>query len=265
MTALATPSDLGRYAAAFERDGFLVVPGLFEPAEMRAVKEEIAAILEAARREAAGRGEPPESAVRGGVFVGLSAASLGARCRALARDPRLLDILAAVYARNIEFLSDKVALKSDRTDFGTPWHQDWPYWHGSHKVSVWVSLDDATVANGCMKLLRGSHRAPVSHEGGRPGDEAFNQRLRPGEVDEERAVTAEVPAGGAVFFHDLTLHASHPNTARQDRWAWVGTYRDARADEPDYAWAVAREVVRGSRSEPHGGVAAAGTPDEGDS
>ena len=33
--------------------------------------------------------------------------------------------------------------------------------------------------------------------------------------------TAELVAGGAVFFHDLTLHASYPNTAQADRWTWI--------------------------------------------
>ena len=63
----------------------------------------------------------------------------------------------------------------------------------------------------------------------------------PGAVDESLAVTAEIEAGGAVFFHDLTLHSSHPNRSGEERWVWIPTYRDANAEDNDYPWAVACE------------------------
>ncbi|HZO91146.1 MAG TPA: phytanoyl-CoA dioxygenase family protein [Chthonomonadaceae bacterium] len=231
-------------AETFARDGFLIVPGLFPAAEMKPIKAEIATVLDAVRSEALARGDDPEKAIHGGVYVGLSARN--AVARQLSRDPRILDILEAIYAPNIEFLSDKVVFKSHQTDYGTPWHQDWPYWHGSHKISVWLALDDATVENGCMKLYPGSHRAPVEHDGQVAPGETFGHRLRSDAVDEAKAVTAAVAAGGAVFFLDLTLHSSYPNVSGQDRWAWIGTYRDAQADDLDYSWAVAAAVVRGT-------------------
>ncbi len=159
-------------------------------------------------------------------------------------DERLLDILEAVISPNISFLSDKVVFKNESTDFGSPWHQDWPYWKGSQKISVWVALNDATVENGCLKLLPRSHKAFVVHDGDTNDGFGFEHRLRPDAVDESAAVTAELGAGGAVFFHDLMLHASHPNRSRADRWVWLPTYRDAQADDPDYPWAKAAEVVR---------------------
>lgn len=229
----------------FGADGFVIVPDLLGRKEAAKLKEEIARVLDTVRDETRSRGDDSDAATRGGVFVGLSARST--ICRDLMRDERILDVLEAVYAPNIEFLSDKVVFKSRAMDFGTPWHQDWPYWHGAHKISVWLALDNATPENGCMMLLPGSHVAPLNHEGGNPDDIAFQQRLRPGEVDESLAVTAAVGAGGAVFFHDLALHSSYPNRTGADRWAWIGTYRDATADDQQYSWAVAREVVRGMR------------------
>jgi phytanoyl-CoA hydroxylase len=225
------------------RDGFLMVPDLFTREEMAAAKQEIAGVLDGVRREAALREEDPDRAINGGVFVGLSARN--AACRRLNRDPRFLDILESIIGPNIEFLSDKVVFKSAATEFGTPWHQDWPYWYGAHKWSVWLALDDATVENGCMKLLPGSQRSVAEHDGqARPG-EAFNRRLRQDAVDESQAVTAAISAGGAVFLHDLTLHSSYPNITGADRWAWIGTYRDAVAHDLQYEWSVAAEVVRG--------------------
>ena len=77
-----------------------------------------------------------------------------------------------------------------------------------------MALDDATVENGCLKLFPGSHKSAIVHDGDASDGHGFGNRLRPGAVDEDLAVTAEIEAGGAVFFHDLTLHASHPNQLR---------------------------------------------------
>ena len=67
------------------------------------------------------------------------------------------------------------------------------------------------------------------------------------QIDENLAVTAEIEAGGAVFFHDLTLHSSHPNRSGEERWVWIPTYRDAKAEDEDYPWAVAAKVLRGEK------------------
>ena len=83
------------------------------------------------------------------------------------------------------------------------------------------------------------------HDGDMSDGSGFGHRIRPETVDESAAVTAPLEAGGAVFFHDLTMHASHPNTERRERWTWVPTYRDAQADDPPYSFEVANVVVRG--------------------
>ena len=58
--------------------------------------------------------------------------------------------------------------------------------------------------------FRVSHKSAIVHDGDASDGHGFGNRLRPGAVDEDLAVTAEIEAGGAVFFHDLTLHSSHP-------------------------------------------------------
>lgn len=225
------------------RDGFLIVPDLFSKREVRAYKVGIAQVLDEVQREILSAAGDPEAALRSGVYVGLSVRS--ELCQILREDPRILDVLEVILSPSIEFLSDKVVFKSEKTDFSTPWHQDWHYWHGTHKISVWLALDDATPENGCMKLLPGSHLAPVVHDGDASDGLGFGHRLRPDVVDESKAIAAAVPAGGAVFFHDLALHASYPNNSGHDRWAWIGTYRDALTPDMEYDWAVARKLVRG--------------------
>ncbi|MCS7265981.1 MAG: phytanoyl-CoA dioxygenase family protein [Armatimonadetes bacterium] len=228
---------------SFERDGFVIFPDLFGLEEVQALKAEILRLLENLRQEAISAGKEPETILRSGVFVGLAARS--PVFQQAVRDERLLNILEILIGSDIAFLSDKVVFKSDETDFGSPWHQDWLYWQGSHKISIWVALDDATPENGCLKLLPGSHKSVVLHNGDASDGYGFVHRLRPDSVDERQAVTAALKAGGAVFFHDLVLHASHPNISKRDRYAWIPTYKNAKDDDPHFSWAVAAAVVRG--------------------
>lgn len=217
----------------YETSGFEIVRGLFAREEVAALKAEIRRLLETHHAS-------------GGVFVGLAANSQV--FRELAADPRLLDALEPIVGPDIEFLSDKVVYKTAETDFGSPWHQDWPYWKGAHKVSVWIALDKATPENGCLKLLPGSHTALANHDGDDGGTGLFGHRLAPGAVDESQALIAPCEPGDAIIFHDLTLHSSFPNTSGADRWALISTYRSASEPDLDYDWSVAAAVVRGAKS-----------------
>lgn len=220
----------------FENTGFAIVPNLFSRDEAQRLKQECIDILKAVKEETG-------HDVGNGVYVGLAARS--PVFQEAVGDGRLLDVLEKILAPNIEFLSDKVVFKSEDTTFASPWHQDWHYWHGAHKFSIWVALDDATVDNGCLKLFPGSHKSAIVHDGDASDGHGFGNRLRPDAVDENLAVTAEIEAGGAVFFHDLTLHSSHPNISGEERWVWIPTYRDAKVEDNDYPWAFAAKVVRG--------------------
>ena len=237
---ILNPAEIAR---SFARDGFAVVPNLFRLEEVKIFKEEIQGILQKVRQESEGEDSPGKFVDETGVYVGLAGRS--SLFRQAVRDERLVDILEAIIGPNVEFLSDKVVYKDEDTHIASPWHQDWPYWEGTHKISVWVALDDATPENGCLKLLPGSHRGTVIHDGDMSDGSGFGHRIRPETIDENAAVTAPLEAGGAVFFHDLTMHASHPNAERRERWTWVPTYRDAQAEDPPYSFEVANVVVRG--------------------
>ncbi len=232
--------DMTTFRNDFDRIGFAIARNLFTRNEAQQLKLESINILETVKTERGG-----EPAAGHGVYVGLAARS--PIFQKAVGDERLLNILEAILSPDIEFLSDKVVFKSAAMDFASPWHQDWHYWHGAHKVSIWVALDDATVENGCLKLFPGSHTSPIVHDGDASDGHGFGNRLRPDAVDENRAVTAELEAGSAVFFHDLTLHASHPNRSGAERWVWIPTYRDANAEDNDYPWAVAAEILRGEK------------------
>lgn len=221
----------------FNRDGFVIVPDLVTAEEARKLKDAANEVLEEVATS--------ESGIDHGVYVGMSIRDR--RFRSFARDPRVLDVIEPVIGPNIMFMSDKVVFKNDESDFGTPWHQDWPYWKGLHKVTLWLALDHIDETNGCLRFIRGSHRESHGHYTADKGDNGFTYRTRKEEAehDPSRIVSVPAAAGTAVVFHDLTLHASHENHTHQDRYALAITYKDAATPDLEYPDETAAAVVRG--------------------
>ena len=233
--------DAAGVAAQYEQEGYALLPELFSAALCRQWKAECGRILDGLRRERPGVGDP--ALFPGGVFVGLAQRSPVFAAAAAA--PAVLQVLTAVLGADIEFLSDKVVFRNATEGEASPWHQDYPYWGGCHKASLWIALDRVTPENGCLRLLPGTHRGEVRHDQV-ASSHGFGVRVQG--QDDARAVDAVLEPGGAVLFHDLTLHASYPNRNGADRWAIITTYRPARAPEPErLAWPAAR-LVAGARA-----------------
>lgn len=107
-----------------------------------------------------------------------------------------------------------------------PYHQDageqWnltidPY------VTIWTALDDATVANGCVQVIPGSHRLGLLSARGHtitPEQEAEH-------ATEDRSVFLEARAGEVFLLHNLLLHRSGINTTDGPRRAFSVVYMDA--------------------------------------
>ena len=119
---------------------------------------------------------------------------------------------------------DQIQYKPPRVGGPTNWHQDHPYWpiiQPADLVSAWTALDDATVLNGCMRMVPRSHQWGP-HKGGTIGtnDETFAPEpelsLIPSDA-EIAIVPCEVPKGHVMFHHCLTWHGSPCNTSEKGR------------------------------------------------
>ena len=149
---------------------------------------------------------------------------------AMVGDPRLVVPLCDVLESDrIALWTDKINLKRPREGSGFRWHQDSPYWshvcgHCDRLPNVMITLDDADRANGCFRLVPGSHRdgfLPGIDEGSALGP-LFTD---PEAFDEDAQWFAEVPAGSLVVFSAHTVHGSEPNRSDRARRAIVLTYQ----------------------------------------
>jgi len=220
--------------AQYHRDGYVIVPDLISPDEASAWKEKLKERLAT---------EGLLGNIPSGVRVWM-ADNLDPFSSAQFQSPRMTAILQQLIGPNVEFLSYKAVFKNAKTAFRSPWHQDWAYWHGSPKLSVWIALDEATPENGCLQLIPGSQRAVIEMKEVEDV-KGFGRRITDDQVAGMPIVTAPVPRGAGIFFHDLALHASCPNINGQDRWSVIPTYRDAAQADSSTIWQTA-VVISGS-------------------
>jgi len=157
---------------------------------------------------------------------------LDPRWETLIDDPRIVQPMRQIVgSEDIALWTDKLNLKRPREGSGFRWHQDSPYWihdcgHVDQLPNVLVALDDATAANGCLRIVRGSHR-----QGCLPGISDGSQLggffTDPARFDLSQERLAEVSAGSLVFFNPHVVHGSQPNHSDQPRRALIMTYQPA--------------------------------------
>ena len=223
-------SALASLAARYDRDGFVIVPDLFSAEECDRLKTEARTVLDTRAK--------PGASVHVHVSVGSPV------FRALAEDPRVVDILKPIMPQGVMFLSDKIVYKSASKTFATPWHIDFFYWRNTRpKLSVWIPLDDATAENGTLTVIPGSHKRDwhMVKIGLPSGD--FQYEINNGTWRDGDIVTCGIKRGSVIVFSDRLVHGSTRNTTGKDRYAIISTYQSPASDEPFDLDFPARKVL----------------------
>ncbi|MEM9464240.1 MAG: phytanoyl-CoA dioxygenase family protein [Actinomycetota bacterium] len=151
------------------------------------------------------------------------------RAAELARHPEVLDRVESVLGPDLLVWMVELIVKQPRTEKILTMHQDLNYWgfdHADREVTAWIALTDATVANGAMRFVRGSHRfGSVEHHDTYGADNLLS-RGQEITVDHDPAdeVAVEMRAGEISLHHGLTFHGSGPNTTDEPRVALVIRY-----------------------------------------
>ncbi|MGI9390025.1 MAG: phytanoyl-CoA dioxygenase family protein [Boseongicola sp.] len=119
----------------------------------------------------------------------------------------------------------------------TDWHQDRGVGHveadNTDILTVWIAITDATVENGCLQVIPNPPDAMYPH------CPKTQTAIADSFVQADRAVHAEVPAGGVVLIHPLTPHCAGPNESSGYRWSFDVCYNitgqpTGRAHFPDF-------------------------------
>jgi ectoine hydroxylase-related dioxygenase (phytanoyl-CoA dioxygenase family) len=143
--------------------------------------------------------------------------------------PIFRDICARTYGADVPVASYRAMFMNKPARKGTflPWHQDrWVSLDRDPVVTLWTALDPATVANGCVQVIPGSHKLGLvnpSHPSG-----FLTPELAAKYCPTAKVVYLELAAGEVALLHNWLLHASDVNQSDISRRAFSVCYMDAR-------------------------------------
>lgn len=157
----------------------------------------------------------------GGDSYSISSAHLKyGRVYDLLKHPRIVAAVTDILGENVVGWGSHFFCKMPHDGKAVAWHQDASYWplSPSKALTVWLAIDDADVANACMKFISGSHH--VGHLTYRPSDSSEHNVLNQTVENPEQygeVVYDELRAGEVSLHSDLLLHGSEANNSDRRR------------------------------------------------
>ena len=210
----------------YDRDGYLILRGVLNGADLDELRDAIDSPLLQHEREINKRAD------YGGLSIIHDIIHLHPAFLKMARHPGMLDVVEGLVGPNIEIQHDKINWKPVEQNAGeVKWHQDFPYLpHSNFDVcAAFIVLDETRPENGCMRVIPGSHKlGQLNHvdENGK-----LLRHVNDDRFDESRheAVDLQLSPGDISIHHVLALHSSYPNRAANPRCAIIYEYRAADA------------------------------------
>jgi ectoine hydroxylase len=215
-----SPEDL----AAYERDGFVRLPGFFSVEEIEPLAQACRADPEvegALLAVADSSGNPQEVT----TWTILSDDLVGI----MPRVARIVEAAEDLVGGAVYHWHSKLSMKKPGSAGRWDWHQDYGYWYDegclrSDMTTCMIAIDATFRENGCVQLVRGSHRlGRIDHK--RVGEASGVDPQRLGLILKKfEIVECVMQPGDAIFFHSNTLHASGPNESRSPRTLLHSSY-----------------------------------------
>ena len=140
--------------------------------------------------------------------------------RKLIHDPRIGRMGAMLAGiEGIRIWHDQALIKPPLGN-PTAWHLDVPYWSFNSRdaISLWMALDDATLANGCMWYIPGSHKTAQFDNVGIGENMADLFKVYP-EWKAIEPMPGPCPAGSIVWHNGLAAHGAGVNMTTRPRRA----------------------------------------------
>ncbi len=216
--------------AFYNENGFLVLENFLTPEEVEELRAAVtAAVVQMGKQKVAGEGNA--ALVEGKtyydkVFVQrLNLWKINPTVKKYFLNEKLGEMLCQLTgARGVRVWHDQTLQKQPWAN-PTAWHLDNPYWsfHSRQAISIWIALDDATLQNGCLYYLPGSHKLARfdNVDIGQNMDALFQHYP---EFKSLEPVAAVMKAGDAGLHNGLTAHAAGPNMTPRWRRAMTCAY-----------------------------------------
>lgn len=152
----------------------------------------------------------------------------------VSRCEKMVDTCEKLLDGEVYHYHTKLMMKNAETGGCHLWHQDYGYWYKNgclypDLLTVFIAIDRCSKENGCLEILRGSHKCGriehlmVAGQTGADMDRVTDIQ-NSGNCPQE---VVEMEPGDALFFHCNLLHTSGPNNSPHRRWAFLTAYNKA--------------------------------------
>lgn len=149
----------------------------------------------------------------------------------LTRSKRMVDGVQTLLGKGeVCHYHSKLMQKEPRVGGAWEWHQDYGYWYKSGflfpdaMISVMVALSEATVENGCLQVIKGSHKLGRVEHGFAGEQVGAKMEYVNACLERMELVYVELKPGDTLFFHSNILHRSEANNSDRARWSMISAY-----------------------------------------
>jgi ectoine hydroxylase-related dioxygenase (phytanoyl-CoA dioxygenase family) len=124
----------------------------------------------------------------------------------------------------------KLMQKQPRVGGAWEWHQDYGYWYKNQfmfpdeLISVMLALTAANKANGCLQVIKGSHKMGRANHGFAGEQVGADMVMVENALKTMDLVYVELQPGDALFFHPNLFHRSEANLSDHPRWSVISCY-----------------------------------------
>jgi ectoine hydroxylase len=149
---------------------------------------------------------------------------------AVAGGQRMVSAAARLIGEDPYHFHTKIMLKEPRSGGAWVAHSDFGYWNAlgclnpDVMMSCIVSIDGADEGNGCLKVLRGTHRLGRLEHGKAGGQAGADPRMLALAKARYETVACVMEPGDVLFTHSNLLHWSEANTSERWRRSMIVAY-----------------------------------------
>ena len=146
----------------------------------------------------------------------------------------------------------KLMQKEPKVGGAWEWHQDYGYWYKNEflfpdqMMSVMIAITEANKANGCLQVIKGSHKMGRIEHGFAGEQVGASQHYVDLALKTMELVYVEIMPGDALFFHSNLLHRSEANLSQAPRWSLISVYNRSKNipyNEPSQSSTVPLKAV----------------------
>lgn len=233
----------------YRQEGFLLVPDLLSVQELTALKADLPLLL---TNDDCGMHREREHS--GAVRQVYNSHRHVPSIRTLAHHPKIVDPVQQILQNSFYIWHSKLNVKEAFEGTVWLWHQDYGYWIydgvDAKLTSVMIFLDPATLHNGCLMVISGSHSWGRQEHYSDTTTTSYKQWCIQKSILKEKIREAEIQhitgqPGDALFFDCNLVHGSHHNLSPVPRKSLIIAYNDIDnkprpVENPRPDWAVSR-------------------------